>query len=52
MKNSWLLENKLIVEDLEGIISDKVISWHDFEGKKEKILAKVDEICKKYPLYE
>jgi len=34
MKNSWLLENKLIVEDLEGIISDKVISWHDFEGKK------------------
>ena len=24
----------------------------DFEGKKEKILAKVDEICKKYPLYE
>ena len=24
----------------------------DFEGKKDEIIAKVDEICRKYPLYE
>ena len=34
MKESWLLENKLIVEDLQEIISDKIIPWSDLDNKK------------------
>ena len=29
-----------------------VMVMEDFEGNKDKVIAEVDAICKKYPLYE
>ncbi len=39
------------VEDMDKIAELISMVIEDFEGNKEKVIAEVDAICKKYPLY-
>lgn len=39
------------VEDMDKIAELIAMVIEDFEGNKEKVIAEVDAICKKYPLY-
>ena len=40
------------VEDMDKIAELISMVIEDFEGNKEKVIAEVDAICKKYPLYK